>query len=164
MNASAHVSTHVVAGPVAPIRKAALWDAAVTVDRRADGAIIVGSGSPTPDFPTRMTDRLVKWATEVPDRTYITEASRDGTRRGLTYAETLQLVRRIASGLLTRGLSADRPIMILSGNDIEHALLTLAAQYIGVPVSPISTAYSLVATDYDKIRYIFDVLTMSNSS
>jgi len=143
----------------APVRETALWDAAVTIDRRADGSILAASPQPLPPYPPRLTDRLVKWATEAPDRAYLTEATTEGGRRVLTYAETLDLVRRIASALLRRGLSVDRPILILSGNDIEHALLTLAGLYIGVPIAPASTAYSLVATDFAKIRHIHDLLT-----
>jgi feruloyl-CoA synthase len=144
--------------PEAPLRDVSIWDAAVEVERR-DDVTYVTSPLPLPDYPDRITDRLVKWAGTAPDRIYITEATADESRRGYTYAETLDLVRRIGSALLQRNLSPERPIMILSGNDIEHALLTLAGMYIGVPVSPISTAYSLIATDYEKVAHIYNVLT-----
>ena len=159
MNERASLAGSDKASPQVPIRDTPIWDAEAAIDHRDDGTILVTSPKPLPPFPDRITDRLVKWATETPDRLYITEACEDGARRGLTYAETLDAVRRIGSALLTRGLSAEHPIMILSGNDIEHALLTLAALYIGVPVSPISTAYSLVATDYGKIAHIYNILT-----
>ena len=60
---------------------------------------------------------------------------------------------------MNRGLSAERPVVILSGNDIEHALLGFGAMYAGIPYAPISTAYSLVSRDFSKLRYIFELLT-----
>ena len=77
----------------------------------------------------------------------------------ITYAQTLDKVRRIGAALLTRNLSAERPIVILSGNDLEHALLGLAANYVGIPYAPISPAYSLISSDFGKLRHIFNLLT-----
>ena len=74
-------------------------------------------------------------------------------------AQTLDKVRRIGAALLTRNLSAERPIAILSGNDLEHALLGLAANYVGIPYAPVSPAYSLISSDFGKLRHIVDLLT-----
>ena len=79
--------------------------------------------------------------------------------RTLSYAQTLDQVKRIAASLLRRGLSAERPIVILSGNSIEHALLALAAMYAGIPYAPVSPAYSLMSGDFGKLRMIVDLLT-----
>ena len=79
--------------------------------------------------------------------------------RTLSYAEVLARVKRIGAALLRRGLSAERPIAIISGNDIEHALLALAAMYVGIPYAPISPAYSLLSSDFGKLRAIIDLLT-----
>ena len=68
-------------------------------------------------------------------------------------------VRRIATALLRRELSPERPIVILSGNDIEHALLGLAAMYVGIPYAPISPPYSLISSDFGKLKHILDLLT-----
>ena len=68
-------------------------------------------------------------------------------------------MRRIGTALLARAPSPERPIVILSGNDIEHALLGLAAMYVGIPYAPISPPYSLISTDFGKLRHIFDLLT-----
>ncbi len=84
---------------------------------------------------------------------------RSGDWRRLSYAATLDSVRRIASALLARDLSPERPVAILSGNDIEHALLTLAAMMVGVPVAPISPAYALISSDFGKLRAILNLLT-----
>jgi len=67
-------------------------------------------------------------------------------------------VRRLAQGLLDRGLGPQRPLMILSGNGIEHALLSLAAMHAGVPVAPVSTAYSLLSRDHGKLRAIAELV------
>jgi len=68
-------------------------------------------------------------------------------------------VRRIGQWLLDRGLSAERPLLVLSGNDLEHSQLMFAAMYAGIPYSSVSPAYSLVATDYGKLRHIVDTVT-----
>ena len=68
-------------------------------------------------------------------------------------------MKRIGASLLRRGLSADKPIVIISGNDIEHALLALAAMYVGIPYAPVSPAYSLMSSDFGKLRMIIDLLT-----
>jgi len=67
-------------------------------------------------------------------------------------------VRRIAQGLLVRGLDGSTPVAILSENSIDHALLALAAMHVGVPVAPISPAYSLVSKDFAKLKAIFELL------
>ena len=88
-------------------------------------------------------------------------AERDagGGWRQITYAQLLASTRRIASALLARGLSAERPIVILSGNSIDHALMAFGALYAGIPFCPVSPAYSLVSRDYGKLAYLMKLLT-----
>src|SRR5690242_6654234 len=129
------------------------------VDRRSDGAIYMRVSEPLGDYPRTWIDSLQRWAREAPERTFLAQRGVDGEWQILTYARCLDLVRRIAAGLLTRDLSAERPIVILSGNSIEHALLALAAMYAGIPYAPVSPAYSLMSSDFGKLRYIFDLLT-----
>ena len=86
-------------------------------------------------------------------------AQADGAWRTLSYAQALAQVRAVAQALLERDLSAERPIAILSGNDIEHALLGLAAMFIGVPYAPISVPYSLMSSDFGKLKSIIEDLT-----
>src|SRR5436305_11264687 len=131
----------------------------VQVDRRADGTLLLKSGRPLPLYPDKLTDRLVHWANAAPDRVFMAERASGGGWRAITYAQMLEKVRRIGAALLTRNLSAERPIVILSGNDLEHALLGLAANYVGIPYTPISPAYSLVSSDFGKLRHIVDLLT-----
>lgn len=146
-----------------PLRPVRLGPRDYVIQHRDDGSILLGSPHALVPYPDRLTDRLVHWASVAPDRTFM--AQRDATNstgggwRRISYAETLASVRAIGQALLQRNLSADRPIMILSGNDLEHALLGLAAIYVGIPYAPISPAYSLVSQDFGKLRHVFDLLT-----
>ena len=142
-----------------PQRSVRLCAPEVLVDRRADGTIYLKSGRALPAYPEKLTDRLVHWANAAPERVFMAERAPDGGWRTITYAQTLERVRRIGAALLTRNLSAERPIVILSGNDLEHALLGLAANYVGIPYAPISPAYSLISSDFGKLKHIFNLLT-----
>lgn len=142
----------------APLRPIAFGNPRVTIEQRSDGATIVRPAMPLMDYPDRITDRLLHWAREAPDRTYMAERDGDGWRR-ISYAELLDSSRRIGSALYARGLSAERPLMILSGNAIDHALMAFGALYAGVPFVPVSPAYSLVSKDYGKLRYLMGLLT-----
>ena len=130
-------------------------------ERRADGSTIVTSTEPLAPYAQKMTDRLLHWAEVAPERTVI--AKRDpalgGAWRKLSYAQALASARSVAQVLLDHGLSAERPLAILSDNDIEHFLLGLGAMLAGVPHAPISAAYSLLSQDHSKLRHILGVLT-----
>jgi feruloyl-CoA synthase len=142
-----------------PYRKVRLGRPDMDVERRADGTIYIRSREELGDYPVRLTDRLVHWAERTPDRVFIAARDAAGDWRKITYAETLNCARSIGEALLKRGLSAERPVVILSGNDPEHAMLGLACVYAGIAYAPISPAYSLVSTDFGKLRHIFDLLT-----
>jgi feruloyl-CoA synthase len=130
----------------------------VTAEHRADGSMILRSPQPLGAYPEKLTERLEFWAAETPAQIFF--AQRDGEDwRTITYAQALAFTRRIGQSLLERNLSAERPIVILSGNDIEHALLALAALYVGIPYAPVSPAYSLLSGDFGKLRAIINLLT-----
>jgi feruloyl-CoA synthase len=117
-----------------------------------------------PPYPERLTDRLVHWAQERPEQTLFArrEKNADGTSgnwRHITFAQALDAARRIGQGLLDRGLSAERPVLILSENDLEHALLALGCLYAGIAYCPTSPPYSLVSQDFDKLRHVVKTLT-----
>ena len=131
--------------------------AAVEVDTRPDGTIRLRSPMTLGRHPAAITHWLVDWAERAPDRTVLAERIDDGWRQ-VTYAQALASARRIGQGLLDRGASAARPIAILSDNSIDHALLTLGALHVGVPVVPVSPAYSLVSTDFVKLRHVFELV------
>ena len=100
---------------------------------------------------------LESWARLAPERAFVLERH-EGGWRGLNYREMLEQVRRVGAWLLGRELSAARPVAILSENSVEHAMLSLACQHVGVPVAPISPAYSLVSKDFGKLRAILSAL------
>ena len=126
---------------------------------RADGAFIVRSAEPLPPYPDRLGDCLRHWAAEAPDRVLLAERAANREWRTLTYAAAFDAVTRIAANLTAFDLDAERPIAILSGADIDHALIALAAMEIGVPYCPISPPFSLVSRDHAKLRYVFSLLT-----
>jgi feruloyl-CoA synthase len=133
----------------------------VTVDMRrdADGVIRLLAKEPLWPYPDRFHDHLRRWAEERPARTFLAERrpGHDGWV-SISYAETAEWVRHIAQALAQRDLSPQRPVLILSGNAIEHQLLALAAMNAGVPFAPISVAYSLVSQDLGKLRHIINLL------
>lgn len=141
------------------VRAAGLGQLGVVTERRGDGTLLMRSAEALGSIPASLTSRLMHWAGRAPERTFIAERDADGGWRRITYGEARSAVLRIAASLLTRDLSAERPILILSGNSIRHALLALAAMHVGIPYAPISTAYSLVSTDFGKLRHIVAKLT-----
>src|SRR5258708_30452080 len=146
------------AGTVHPLRAIRLGDPAVTIDRRGDGTIYLRPKIALGDYPVRITDRLHHWATTEPNRVFRAERDSGGWRK-ITYAQLLASARRVASGLLERDLSPERPIVILSGNSIDHALIAFGALYAGIPFCPVSPAYSLISKDYGKLAYLIKLLT-----
>ena len=142
-----------------PIREVRLGACDVVCDRRPNGVIYVRSPYPLGPYPEEMTQCLEHWAAVAPDRTFLAERAPDGDWRRLTYAQARAQARRIAQSLVNRGLSAERPVAVLSANDLEHALIQFGSLYAGIPYAPISPAYSLVSTDFAKLRYIMSLLT-----
>jgi len=119
-----------------PLRPLELGPKDVKVERRPGGVIHLRSPHPLIAYPRRMSERLEHWAAHAGNRILL--AQRDGERwRTLTYADALRRAKRIGAALLRKGLSAERPLVVLSGNDIEHGLLHLGAMYVGIPYAPI---------------------------
>ena len=112
----------------------------------------------------RMTDRLLHWASTAPERTFMAQRQRNGDGstgdwRHISYAEVLQSARSIGQAMLDRGLGPQRPVVILSENDLEHALIGLGCMYAGIPYCPASPAYSTISKDFDKLRHVLQTLT-----
>ncbi len=128
----------------------------VIVERRSDGSLILRSPQVLGPYARALGEYLEHWADEAPDRAFVQERDVSGRWSGPSYSAARARVWRIATGLLRRGLSSDSPVMILSENSVDHALLTLAAMHVGIPVVPISTAYSLVSSDHARLRAIVD--------
>lgn len=130
-----------------------------SVERRADDTVVVRSTEALQPYPKRLTDRLEHWARVAPDRVFVAQRERGGDWRTISYAQMLDRARRIGQALVRRGLSPERPIAILSENSLEHLGLALGAMWVGVPYTPVSTAYSLVSQDYGKLRHILATTT-----
>jgi feruloyl-CoA synthase len=132
---------------------------AIEVERRADGAMLLRPTARIADYPERVTDTLELWADKSPGTTLIARRGSDGAWQYVSYAQALDRVRRLADGLAAMELSAERPLLILSGNSIEHLLLGLAAMYVGVPYCPVSPAYSQGSSDLSRLRYVLELLS-----
>ena len=132
--------------------------AEVAVEKRADGSQLLRSPVPLAPCADKLGDHLERWAREVPERIFLAERGADGAWIELTYAQVRAKVRAVATWLLGQELSPGRPVVILSDNSLEHALLMLAAMHVGVPVSSFSQAYSLVSKDFAKLKANIDLL------
>ncbi len=138
-----------------PVRAVNLAPADIVV-RRDGGIVYMQSRRQVGAYPSRFTERLEYWADRAPDRVFLAQRDSTGAWARLTYGDALARVRALSQGLLSRGLSSERPLLILSGNSIEHGLLALAAMFSGVVYAPIAPAYSLQAKDYSTLRQIVD--------
>lgn len=135
-----------------PFAKISFAPAAVDATPLADGGMLLRSAQKLEPYPRSLGEMLQHWAKETPDQVFLAERAGDSWRRA-SYAEVLDAVRSIAQAILDRGLSPERPVAILSDNSIDHALVALGAMHVGVPVAPISPSYSLLSTDYGKLRH-----------
>jgi feruloyl-CoA synthase len=142
------------------------------LERRADGSFLMRRTMPLGAYGRRFTEPLLRWAREVPERVFIAQRPRnkadDCAWEEQTYEMTLAAVRSIGQALLDRGLSVDRPVMILSENEIKNQLLALACAHVGVPYIPVAPAYSLQAKDHSLLKFLAELnqpgLVYSSSS
>jgi feruloyl-CoA synthase len=142
-----------------PLRPISFGQTSVAIDRRDDGTIYLRPKIALGDYPIRVTDPLHHWVKTAPGRTFMAERDASGGWRQISYAQLLTSSRRIGSALLARGLSAEKPVVILSGNSIDHALIAFGAFYAGIPFCPVSPAYSLVSKDFGKLGHLMKLLT-----
>ena len=143
----------------APLRAVRLGQFDAVLEREQSGVIHIRTAQVLPPYHATLSEPLEHWAKAAPDRTFLAQRDAEDRWRKLSYAEVLATTRRIGAALLRRGLSPERPIAVISGNSIEHALLALAAMHVGIPYAPISAAYSLLSSDFGKLRAILDLLT-----
>jgi feruloyl-CoA synthase len=131
----------------------------VSVERRADGTVLIRSNHPPGDAPRSIAHLFAERAAAHPHRRCIAQREPGhGPWRTLTYGEAKQAAEGVAAWLLARGLTQDDAVLILSGNSIEHALMMLGGYTAGVPVAPISPAYSLMSSDHAKLRHCCSVV------
>ena len=142
--------------PDAPRAELNFAPAAVDVTPLDGGGMVLRSPMKLNPYPRCLGEHLRHWAREAPERTFLAEREPGGAWRRVSYREALGLVERVAQGLLERGV--ERPLMVLSENGVDNGLLELACQYVGIPVAPVSPAYSLVSEDHGKLRYVFGLV------
>jgi feruloyl-CoA synthase len=133
---------------------------AIATERRADGSSIwLRSTTPLQPAARCVGDWLEHWARQTPERVFLGERSSvDAPWNTVTYQEALHQVRSAGAWILSQGMSAQRPLVILSDNSIQHALFALGAMHVGVPVGSISPAYSLMSKDFDKLKSMITLL------
>lgn len=141
------------------VTKQDFWTPSFDVTRRADGTLLMTQRDPLPDTLPTIADYLDLWADKAPERTFLARRNDAGDWERLSYGHAQEKARRLGSALLRLGLNADRPLLILSGNSLEHAICGLACLYVGIPYAPVSTAYSLLSTDHGKLCDIATLLT-----
>ncbi len=135
--------------------------ARVEREELCDGAFILRSPISLADYPDTLIEHLDRWANEAPDRLFLAERDATGDWQKMTYAQARNAARSIAGSLHDRRISADRPIMIIGDNSIDHALMMLGGFYAGIPVSSISTPYALMSADHGKLKHVFGILDPS---
>jgi feruloyl-CoA synthase len=153
------VDTTITVESPAPFKPVDFLSRDVELERRADGTMVLRSRHKLGPYERHIPALLAKWAAQAPDRTWL--AQRRGPQRQwlkLSYAQAKAQVDSITQALLDRGFGPDRPVMILSGNSIEFALLTMAAMQARAPVAPVSPVYSLMSQDHAKLKYVYDLI------
>jgi feruloyl-CoA synthase len=131
----------------------------IVAERRADGSIWLKSMTPLETAARCIGDWLEHWARQAPERVFLGERSSvDAPWTMVTYKDALRQVRSAGAWIVAQGMSAARPLVILSDNSIEHALFALGAMHGGVPVASISPAYSLMSKDFDKLKNMITLL------
>lgn len=142
-----------------PFRAIHFAEPRVTREDRADGSIILRAAQALGAYEPNLAKLFRSAVERHPDRLHMAERDAAGAWAGVTYAQARRKADAVAQALIDRGLSAERPLMVLSGNAVEHGILTLAGYTAGIPVSPISVAYSLQSQDHAKLKYINELLT-----
>jgi len=126
----------------------------VSVARQADGSVVLRALQPLREHSTNLACFLFEWAASDPERVFVAERDPQGAWRSVSYAEAARTASSVAQALIDRGLDQSRTVMVLSGNGIDHALLTLGGLLAGVPICPVSPAYSLLSADYGRLKHI----------
>lgn len=140
------------------LRPVKMWQADIRQEERADGSILVWQADPLGPYPRCISERIAHWAEVAPDRTWMAERAGADWRR-VSYGMLADLVLRAGSRFLSLDLSTDRPLLILSGNGVDHAIAALAAQHVGIPSAAIAPAYSLSGGGYPKLKDIAGQIT-----
>ncbi len=131
----------------------------IAVERRDDGTVVLKSRIPLQAYETHIPAYLAKWAAQAPERIWLAQrGGPDRQWRKVSYGEAKRTVDALTQSLLNLGVGEGRPVAILSGNSIEHALMTQAAMQARLPAAPVSPAYSLMSQDHLKLKYLFNLI------
>lgn len=132
----------------------------ISLETYSNGTHVIRSGRSYVAPEARLFDWLEEWAAKKPEDTFLFERSShaDTKWRGIAYREMLQRAKSVAAAIAGMGLGPDRPILILSGNSIEHQVLAFAAMMAGIPYAPVSVAYSTIEDALPKLRFVIDLL------
>jgi feruloyl-CoA synthase len=130
----------------------------VSLQKRPDGSMLLRSPQKLGGYARCVTEWLLQWSDRAPERVFLAERAAAGGWKTIKYREAYGAVRRLGQALLDQQLGPERPVAILSDNSIDHALLSLGAMHVGVPVAPISPAYSLMSKDFGRLKAIFELL------
>jgi feruloyl-CoA synthase len=141
-----------------PLQDTRFWTPRFEIAHRADGSVLMRQSDPLPEHLPLVADYLDHWADKTPDATWIARRDAGGDWRRISYGQARDMAQRLGAGLLARGLGPDRPLLILSENSLEHALLAMGCIYVGIPFAAVSPAYSLVSKDHGKLRDIAALL------
>ena len=141
-----------------PFRHVDFKEPKVVTERRRDGVIVLRSGYALEGIERNIGVYLRRWGADAPQRVYMKQRDAKGEWRDLTFGRLLAEANAVGQALLNRGLGPDRPVMILSGNSLEQAVLTYGAMTVGVTVVPVSPAYSIMSQDFAKLKYIYDLI------
>ncbi len=141
----------------APCRPIRFGDVGLEIERRDDGTLILSAKAPLEPYEQNLLRRFWAWGEAQGDKTWIAERDGEGWRR-LTYGEARRDVSAVANWLKARGVPASRPILVLSGNTPTHALWMFGAMAAGVPICSVSVNYSLLSTDFERLRHVVDLV------
>ena len=128
-------------------------------ETRADGTLLLWHDTPLPDYPRCLSDRILHWAKYRPDQTWMAERDASGAWHKVNYRQLGELVFKVGSALLELGLSVERPLIILSSNSLEHAIIALSAQHVGIASAAIAPAYSLLDDSFEKLNSVAEQIT-----
>jgi feruloyl-CoA synthase len=132
--------------------------ARIDIEHQCDGRMILRSPTPLQPYADHLLAHLHHWAAAAPDRTFLAQRGPDNAWQQMTYGAMLRDVRNVAQSLLERGVGKQSPVMVISDKSLESATLQLAAMYVGTPAVPISPSYSLMSSDYGRLRHIAELV------
>jgi len=141
-----------------PLRSISLATPSIASTPLSGGGVMLKSNDPLGSYETQLGDLMRSWAEARPDAIFLAERTPAGDWRTISYSEARALCDAISQSLLDRGLGPEKPVMLLSGNGIDHGLLSFAAMQVGIPIAPVSPAYSLMSTDFAKVKLIQELV------